>query len=415
MSLRSNVGATAIGVVLLAGGPLRAGESGQGPLWPGYGGPNGDFSVAVDLVPWLDSGPRKLWDQPLGAGYSGIVADDRQLFTHYRDEDDEVVVALDPETGARTWEHRYRAPARRENLVQFGRGPHATPLLLADRVVTLGYAGDLRALDRVSGDLLWDHQLVEDFGGLVTRWGFSASPIEHDGLVVVLVGGPQGAMALDPENGAVRWKSEPGTVSYTTPRVLDVGSRQELVFFAKDALRSVDPRDGRTLWSHSVVNGYENHASNLLWDGAETLWVASQQDAAGRVLRLGESRPPEESWRNSRVRLHHWNAVLIENTVYGSLGDSTQIFSAVDLASGEILWRDRRFGLVNPVHTSQGTLLLGAEGELLLVRLSRDGVELLAQASIADERSWTAPTLVGSRLYVRDVARIRAFDLSRDP
>jgi len=406
---------------LALGGVLIPEVADSAASWRQFGGPGRDFSVDSRIEPWPESGPKLLWDRQLGSGYSAVVGDHDQIFTHYRDSvdegavsEDEIVIALDATSGATLWEHRYRAPAREEHLVQFGAGPHATPLLLEDRVVTLGYTGILRALDRRSGELLWGFDLVEELGGLVTPWGFSASPIFHRGLVIVLVGGTQGVLALAPEDGSIRWKSEAGSVSYSTPRVLEVAGREELVFFAKDSVRSIDPENGRTLWSHTVVNGYENHASNLLWDGQSLLWVASQQEAGGRLLRLGgEGQDPEVVWQNRKVRLHHWNAVLLDGVVYGSLGDSAHIFSAINLATGKILWRDRRFGLVKMLRTPSATLLLSEDGDLSLVRLTAEGAELLASASVSDELSRTVPTLLGTTLYVRDSKRIRAFDLSQ--
>ncbi len=393
--------------------PVSGGSSNEHKTgWFDFGGPSDDFQSDSRISPWPDSGPTLLWESPLGDGYSAISADDRGLFTLFRAGENDVVVSLDAESGKTRWQHRYSAPPRKENLVQFGTGPNSTPLVLEDQVVTLGYTGFLKALDRESGAVQWQYSLIDDFGGDVLRWGYSASPILYDGRVIVLVGGPQGVVAFDPANGDVAWKSRPSTVSYSTPRVLSVAGRNEMLFFSKDALRSIDPANGKLLWSHRIVNGYENHASNLLWDGNGLLWVASQQEAAGRVLRLsGSSIEPEVVWKNGRVRIHHWNAVLIDGVVYASLGDSVKIFSAVDLRTGRILWRDRRIGLATLLHTPTGTLALQGDGTLFFLKLSRQGLEILARSSISQSVSWTVPTLVGKRLFVRDKKQIRAFDL----
>jgi outer membrane protein assembly factor BamB len=50
---------------------------------------------------------------------------------------DEAVVALDAKTGATIWEHRYPARTGYEDF-SFGPGPHATPLVVGDRVFTVG-------------------------------------------------------------------------------------------------------------------------------------------------------------------------------------------------------------------------------------------------------------------------------------
>src|SRR5262249_21988544 len=51
--------------------------------WPQWGGPNRNFAVpAVDLATaWPAGGPRRLWQRPLGDGFSSIVTDGTSLYT----------------------------------------------------------------------------------------------------------------------------------------------------------------------------------------------------------------------------------------------------------------------------------------------------------------------------------------------
>jgi hypothetical protein len=65
-------------VVLLAG-ILAAGER---AAWPQWGGPARNFVVPeVDggelATSWPIDGPRRLWQRPIGQGYSSIVTDGR--------------------------------------------------------------------------------------------------------------------------------------------------------------------------------------------------------------------------------------------------------------------------------------------------------------------------------------------------
>ncbi len=81
------------------------------------------------------------------------------------------------------------------------------------------------------------------------------------------------------------------------------------------------------------------------------------------------------------------------------------------MTDGEILWRQRGFEKVNFVHAGDKTILLDAEGKLAIARLTPESVEILAEATIANETTWSAPTLVGTTLYYRDQSSVRAFDL----
>ena len=77
--------------------------------WPGWGGPGGDFKVRTAglSTSWPSEGPPQLWSREVGDGYAGILADGKRLYTLYRQEADEVVVALEPASGRTLWQHRY--------------------------------------------------------------------------------------------------------------------------------------------------------------------------------------------------------------------------------------------------------------------------------------------------------------------
>ena len=84
------------------------------PHWPGRNGadpPATSSSSARDLATsWPADGPRRLWQRPLGEGYSSIVTDGRTLYTLFRDGGADVAIALDAATGRTVWETRYDAP-----------------------------------------------------------------------------------------------------------------------------------------------------------------------------------------------------------------------------------------------------------------------------------------------------------------
>ena len=141
--------------------------------WLQWGGPNRDFQVeATGLADsWPEGGPPVLWSRPLGTGHSAIIVDEGRLYTMYRAgngtgasgdrwEAEESVIALDAKTGQTIWEHKY--PSRREDF-SFGAGPHSTPLVVGDRLFTIGTNQQLFAFDKRSGKVLWSHDLIKEF------------------------------------------------------------------------------------------------------------------------------------------------------------------------------------------------------------------------------------------------------------
>ena len=51
------------------------------------------------------------------------------------------------------------------------------------------------------------------------------------------------------------------------------------------------------------------------------------------------------------------------------------------------------------------------DGSLALARVSPKGLQVLSETQLFDTTSWTAPTLAGKTLYLRDRKKIMALDL----
>ena len=190
---------------------------------------------------------------------------------------------------------------------------------------------------------------------------------------------------------------------------------EQIIYFSGDAINGLDAGSGIWLWSHPAKNQYNNNCSNPIWGDDNLLWVATQLEGGTSVLHLTrseENTKVEEVWSDSAVNLHWWNTVRIGQKVYGSIGGQGSVLAAVDVKTGNIDWRERGFDKVKPIQVGELTILLDADGDLSLARLTPDGIEVLTQARIfASDESWTIPTLVGTTLYARDQEQIMALEL----
>ena len=328
--------ATAVMVAAMAIGlptslDAQSGDAG----WHQWGGPNRDFIIdAPGLADrWPDDGPPILWERPLGVGHSAIVEGDGRLFTMYRIGDgrnregpwdlEESVVALDAATGATLWEHTYPSALADFN---FGAGPHSTPLLVDGRLFTVGTYKQLYAFEAATGDILWSHDLVAEFGAPpllprpVVRSGYGCSPIAYDDLVICSVGGPgQSVMAFRQRDGTVAWRSGHFLTSQAPPILINVDGQDQLVFFAGQSVNGLDPTDGRILWSHVHDAGNDLNLSHPLWGDDNILFVSSAYIAGSRALRLsrdGETTNVEELWFSSRLRFMFLNGIRLGDHVY---------------------------------------------------------------------------------------------------
>lgn len=416
----SRVAALVLGGLLMvnaAAADTPAGAEPAAPAWPQWGGPTRDFKVATGELAerWPDDGPPRRWLRPLGEGYSAIVADADTLYTMYSRDGEEVVIALRADTGATVWEYAYPAPLYPEQSRSYGRGPNATPLLLGGRLYTVGFTGLMYCLDAATGRVLWQRDLVGELGGAPQFYGFSNSPLAYEGKIIALVGGPEcGVAALDAADGAVSWKTPYYEISHAAPVLINVDGQDQIVFFTTNEVVGIAARGGERLWSSMVADFCKTNCTAALW-GADNLLVASTKGAGGtRVLKLsrdGGKTNVEQVWMDRKIRIYHWNAIRVGDFVYTSIGDKGDFLATFNVKTGEVIERLRGYELTNGVLAGDKLILLDGAGRLLLTHPTAKGLEIVSSARILESRTWTAPTLAGTRLYVRDRESIMAFDL----
>jgi len=388
--------------------------------WTQWGGPSRNFIAKSKGLAssWPEKGPKQLWSRPLGEGYSAVVADGSALYTMYSEGTQEVAVALDAATGKTLWEYKYDAASPGMNY-EFGAGPHATPLVAGERVFAVGSTGKFHALDKKTGKVVWSKDLWKDLGGARMDRGYSCSPVAYKGLVIVTLGGPgQSLVALDQKDGRVVWKKQDFPVSPSSQIVVNVDGQDQLVAFTGSAVAGLDPATGELLWSQPHPTDFGLNITTPVWGDDNLLFVSSAYGGGSRVLRLTRDKATgkataSEVWFHRRLRVHQTTAVRVGDVVYGSSGDfGPSPLVAVDVKTGQVLWQDRSFAKANLVYADGKFIVLDEDGQLGLATASPAGLKVISKVALLEGRAWTVPTLVGSRLYVRDRKNIMALDLS---
>jgi outer membrane protein assembly factor BamB len=405
--------------LLLAGGlgpPLRTSTD-----VTQFGGPNRDFTYDVSGLArsWPAEGPPQVWKRALGDGYSGIVASDGLLYTMYRPSaNQEAVVALDAASGATVWEHAYDAPFTKQYVLEQGPGPRATPLVVGDRLFAAGATGIMHALDRKTGKPLWSHNLLEDFGGNVRVRGYSGSPLAYGDTVIMMVGGPDKAvMAFNQSDGSVAWAGGDFRNSHASPLLIEVDGQEQLVAFMFAEVVGMNPADGEVLWTHPHETDFGLNISTPVWGPDNVLFLTSAYGGGSRALRLNQANgrtTVQELWAHRLMRVHFGTVIRVGDHVYGASGDfGPAPFTALDLKSGNVVWRHRDLAKSSAIHADGLFIAIDEDGHLALATVTPEGLEMHARVPLLSSVAWTPPTLVGTTLYVRDRQHILALQLGK--
>ncbi len=397
------------------------------PSWTQWGGPTRDFmSPSTGLAAtWPTTGPKRLWSRAFGEGHSMVLAEGGRLYSMYRPAgpargrfaQEEVVAALDAATGKTIWEHKYASPTAGINYTE-GAGPHATPLIVGNRLFVVGSRREFFALDKQSGKVLWSRDFMKEYAAPEIDRGMANSPLLFNNTIIVAIGGRGQAIgAFNPDTGALLWKAGDVEYSPASPMLITVDGQPQLVVFGGDRIAGVAPANGRALWSHPHKTDWGLNISTPVWSPADHLLLFSSAYGTGsRALELRQASGKTtvaERWAVNRVRVHIGTIIRLGDTAYMSSGDFGPAFlTAVSTRTGAIHWQDRTFARAQLLHADGKVILLDEDGTLAITTMSPQGMKVLARAQILENRAWTPPTLVGKTLYVRDRATIAAYDLS---
>lgn len=170
------------------------------------------------------------------------------------------VLAYHTQTGKKAWEIEFKNPTPYPNTPMVSR---AAPSCLAmkEYVIAFFEGGLLAAVDK-GGKLIWERNLVEEFGAIEARHGLAAS-LESDGdsvFVWVERSDKPYILAINPSTGADLWKADGvGSTSWGSPRIVPVEGGNHLVCSAIGKIVGLDPKSGKRLWE---FDGIANNSSN---------------------------------------------------------------------------------------------------------------------------------------------------------
>ncbi|HAB15764.1 MAG TPA: PQQ-binding-like beta-propeller repeat protein [Verrucomicrobiota bacterium] len=421
--LSSLVGLTCAGFTSVA--VLSAGS------WSFVRGPQGDGTTPEKIpATWPAQGPKVLWRVPSQKGFSSFsVADGRAFTLELREVEgapQEVLVARNADTGAELWVKALGAvkyqgggdSGTSDN--KGGDGPRSTPTISGDRVYVTSAKLVLSCFDAKSGSLVWQQDLLKDFGGKNISWENAASPLVEEGLVLVAGGGAgQSLVAFNATDGKVVWKAFDETMTHATPTPATIHGQRQVIFFVKSGLLSVEPKTGKELWRYSFPFRVSTAASPVV-AGDIVYCSAGYGVGAGacKVSKDGTAWTAKEIYRFSgdKPLANHWSTpVLHDGHLYGMFqfkeyGDGP--VKCVDVATGKVNWEKPGFGPGHVILAGNQVLALGDAGQLVLIEATPSGYRELARADVLDGKCWTTPVLSNGRIYARSTKEAVCLDFS---
>jgi outer membrane protein assembly factor BamB len=391
---------------------LTAAVAGQNraPDWPQWRGPNRDGTLPGFSEP--SSWPERLtqrWKIDVGTGYATPIVVGNRVYAFTRQQENEVMRAIDADTGKVVWETSYPAPFKMNPATaRHGPGPKSTPTYANGRLFTLGMSGIVTAFDAATGKQLWQKPAPPVEPLFHTA---QSALVDHDVVILHVGGHNQGALtAFDLATGAVKWSWKGDGPAYGSPIVAEIGSTRQVITFSQESLLGVDATNGQLLWRVPFqARSITNSITPLVY-GGRTVIVSGQGKplTAYTISKRNDQWAAELAWENPQLSLSFSNGVLVGDSVFSMSAMNSGQFFWADARTGKTLWTSSPRQAGNAAIVRAGNLLfvLKDDAELMVARANPGGFEPIKTYTVADSATWPAPSISGNRIFVKDISTV---------
>jgi outer membrane protein assembly factor BamB len=417
--------AIAIAVVLLLGSPCARG----GENWPQFRGPTGLGYSDEKNLPLRWGGPNHenvLWTSPLhGAGHSSpIVWGDRVFVCTVKwpgsgepDErliPDHHVACYRVADGRLLWDTKVPPGSWLRNDFRSGAGGgYAGPTPATDgKLVYCVFGSSVIAALDFQGKIAWRKEIIPRTFDVTV----GSSPVLYQDTVIQLCAMANTAdsqvVAFDKADGAVKWRRKmPGMeFGHSTPVVISVQGRPQMLVLASgmketgNALRSLDPADGKLLW---WCRGAGDASSPAF--GSGIVYFDSGRGGKGVAVDpggAGDVSATRIRWAGPEIPEAISSPVVVGPCVYRL--HKPGVLKCWDAATGKQIYSERLSGIsstwASPVVDGNGRIYFASAGKSYVIQsgraeVSKESLRILAVNDLGDGNH-PSPAVAQGRLFL---------------
>jgi hypothetical protein len=421
-----------------------AGSVGLAADWPQFRGPTGDGVAAgaklpvtwseSDHVRWKVATPGRGWSSPVVAdGKIWLTAAierpiDADLREQLRKEKfaanpmkaelnivGEIslrIVGVDAETGDVVVDRELLDVQLPQPVHSLNSYASPSPIWHNGRVYCHFGTFGTACYDIAADDVVWKTDLKLDHSV-----GPGSSPaFVAERLVIPCDGADQQYVAaLDAETGAEVWKTPRPKMTgnngdlhkaFSTPLVIKVAGKEQVVAAGAQWVVSYDPSDGREIWKVHHGAGFSTVPRPVYGHGMIYMSTGYTRPElwAIRVDGRGDVTQSHVTWKSNKQIPTMPSPLLVGKELY--FVNDQGVASCLDALTGEPLWQKRIEGNYSssPIAADGKIYFSNREGKTAVVRAGRE-FELLAENHL-DGQIFASPAVVGDALILRTDAHL---------
>ncbi len=374
--------------------------------WPQFRGPTGQGHSSERGLPveWSES-LNVIWKSPVpGLGWSSPAVSAGRVWVTTAIENEYPAslraLAFDVETG------RELVNTEVVSIVQdpFANPKNSfaspTPIIEGDRVY-VHFGGDGTAALTTSGDIVWKIRLPYH-----ALHGNGGSPTLYGDLLIINCDGDEDAyvVAVDKNTGEIRWKTprrQPIAQAYSTPLVIRVADRDQVISIGGYRAAAYDPLTGMEIWRVGYPEGYSNVPRPVYGHGLVYIATGLQRPnlLAVRPNGTGDVTGTHIAWKLERSVPVTSSPVIVGDEIY--IVSDLGIATSLDARTGKIHWQERLGGnySASPVFADGRIYFLNETGLATIITPGKKFTPVMRNT--IDGSTLASPAFSGGSIFLR--------------
>ena len=382
--------------------------------WNRFRGINGDGTFPEIDLPLEWDKKDYTWEISLpGTGHASPVIWGNLIFTTCASASDatQYILAIDCTNGKVVWQKEFESAPYSHH--KFNSYASSTPAVDQDYLFvswTTKKSNDLLCIDH-NGKLIWRR----NFGVFQTQHGNGFSPVVHKKYVFVTHDheADSAIYALDRNTGKTIWKvdrigSKP---SSSTPMIFEANNGKCLVVSNSQShgCYAIDIENGKIAWETGSDSLDKRSVSSPYFAGGHFFASCGSGGRGSRFLIIS---PPSKE--NQKVNILHTittnapyvpTSLVIDDFVF--LLTDAGIASAVDIKSGDTLWRERVDGnfFASPIMCGNIIFACSTDGKVFTMQANRSGLQTLGISALG-ETTHNTPAVSSHGIFFRTFRKL---------
>jgi len=369
---------------------------------------NGKYDETGLLNSWPEEGPVIAWSfEELGQGHSSPVVANNAIYTSGLIDGTGYIFKFDMD-GSLIYKKAY-GPEYTDSFY----GPRGTPVIAGDKIYFMTGYGKLRCMNEADASLIWEADMVNDFGGKVIRWGYNETPVIDGDVIFCTPGGKNSVAALNRHTGETIWTcSGKGELSaYCTPLLFMHNGRKILATHTESHLLGINAETGDLLWAHKHPNQYSVHPNTPIYHDGGLFYFSGYGKGSGKIQLSEDGSDVKKMWENP-MDSRMGGAVFVDGYIYGS-GDKNREWRCIDWETGADSYAEKTLGKGVTIYADGKLYCYSDRGELAMVRATPENFDVLSQTrvTLGSEQHWAHPVIEDGMLYLRHGEALIAYKI----